>query len=269
MQTVQRARALGRLVLLLCLTLFCIPLYRICPSARTQRGVARLWFCAVNAIAGLHTQISGRVVHQGPVLYVANHVSYLDVVLLGAALNAVFVSKSDVARWPLFGRIARMGQCVFVSRKAANVRAEAKMIHRLLASGRNVILFPEGTTGSGGALLPFKSALLAALDGLPHARVQPISIAYPDLARDGVDHSLAWYGSMALMPHLWLVLKRAFAPAYLHFLPCLVAGDFSDRKQLAASCQERVQNGLAHVLVSAPYDSSSQTLNWNPVHATP
>jgi len=266
MQAVQGARAFGRLSLALLATLLCIPLYRLSPFVSTQRQIARLWFCAVRAIAGLQNTVSGRIQHQGPVLYVANHVSYLDIILLGASLNAVFVSKSDVADWPLFGRIARMGQCVFVSRKPTQVRAEAAVIHRLLASGRNVILFPEGTTGCGGGLLPFKSALLAALDGLPHAQVQPVSIAYPDRLRGGADISLAWYGDMALMPHLWQVLKRADAPSRLHFLPALRAGDFSDRKHLAASCQTRIQHALAHSLAAEPGDSAVQTLNWTPAH---
>ena len=97
-----------------------------------------------------------------------------------------------------------MGECVFVSRKPADVHREAMMIRRRLEEGRNVILFPEGTTGCGTDLLPFKSALLAALDGIPQARVQPVSITYPDLERGGVDTSLAWFGDMALLPHLWL-----------------------------------------------------------------
>lgn len=256
MQALQPLRAGGRLVTLLVLTLVCIPLYRFSRTGRGQRRVARLWFRATNCITGLQTHLSGRVQHDGPVLYVANHISYLDILLLGASLDAVFVAKSDIAGWPLFGYLARLGPCIFVSRKATRVRDEAGTIRQLLVSGRNVILFPEGTTGEGGKLLPFRSALLAALEGLPQMRVQPVSIAYPDLENGGADRTLAWYGDMALLPHLWLVLKRAFAPARLHFLPALRAADYADRKLLTAVCHARIAQGLAHLLAAHPATSS-------------
>ncbi|MSP42999.1 MAG: 1-acyl-sn-glycerol-3-phosphate acyltransferase [Alphaproteobacteria bacterium] len=125
--------------------------------------------------------------------------SWLDIFVLGLKLDAVFVAKSDVADWPLLGRLARMRQCVFVTRQAAQVAKEVQLIRAHLQAGRNVILFPEGTTGGGGRRLPFKSSLLAALDGLPHSLVQPVTIAYPDLVRGGADASLAWYGDMSMM----------------------------------------------------------------------
>lgn len=189
-------------------------------------------------------------------MYVANHVSYLDIVILGVLLDAVFVAKQDVAGWPLFGRIASLGQCIFVTRKAAHVKTEAACIRSHLASGRNVILFPEGTTGDGGKLLPFKSALLGALDGVRQATVQPVTIAYPDLQRGGRDTSLAWYGDMAMLPHLWLVLMRAFAPARVHFHPALAVEDYLNRKALASACSAQVAGGLASLLMPSPEEMS-------------
>ena len=125
------------------------------------------------------------------------------------------------------------------------------MIRSALESVRNVIVFPEGTTGCGGKLLPFKSALLAAVDGLPQVRIQPVSIAYPDLVRGGADESLAWYGEMAMLPHLWSVLGRGNAPARMHFHPALSAQDFSDRKALAGACHDYILGGISRLLAPA------------------
>lgn len=235
----------ARFFSIILLTLFCAPLHRLAVTRAARRRVADFWFRAMSFFIGLKPQISGHIHRGNSVLYTVNHVSYLDILAMGAQLDAVFVAKQEIAGWPLIGRAGSMGECVFVSRKPADVHKEAKMIRRRLEEGRNVILFPEGTTGCGTDLLPFKSALLAAVDGIPDARVQPVSITYPDLERGGVDTALAWYGDMALLPHLWLVLKRGFAPARLRFHPVLNAADFPDRKLLAAACQSRIASGVS------------------------
>ncbi len=249
MQTFRNIQAGARLFVFLAVTLICMPFYRFSRTPGTQRRVAEIWFRSVRIIVGLDLHASGQAYRDGPVLYVANHVSYLDIIVLGMMVDAVFVAKHDVADWPLFGRLARMRQCIFVTRKAAHVRGEVEMIRCALESGRNVILFPEGTTGCGGKLLPFKSALLAAVDGLPQVRIQPISIAYPDLVRGGADESLAWYGEMAMLPHLWSVLGRGNAPARMHFHPALPAQDFPDRKALAGARRAYITGGMPQAIV--------------------
>jgi lyso-ornithine lipid O-acyltransferase len=248
----------ARFFSIILLTLFCALLHRLAAARGARRQVAHFWFCAMNFFTGLRPQVSGHIHRGNGVLYAANHVSYLDILAIGGLLDAVFVAKQEIAGWPLIGRAGSMGECVFVSRKPADVHREAMMIRRRLEEGRNVILFPEGTTGCGTDLLPFKSALLAALDGIPQARVQPVSITYPDLERGGVDTSLAWFGDMALLPHLWLVLKRGFSPARLRFHPVLNAADFSDRKLLAAACQARIASGMSLNLDEAAEENALQ-----------
>ena len=263
MQTARHIQAGLRLCGFLIMTLICMPVYRFSRTPGQQRRVAAIWFRSVNHIVGLKLRAYGQVQREGPVLYVANHVSYLDIIVLGVMVDAVFVAKHDVADWPLFGRLARMRQCIFVTRKAAQVRGEVEMIRAELEAGRNVILFPEGTTGCGGKLLPFKSALLAAVEGLPQVRVQPVSIAYPDLARGGADASLAWYGEMALLPHLWSVLGRGNAPARLHFHPSLTAEEFPGRKALADACRAHITGGLGVLLASTEASDPDDNPVWD------
>lgn len=242
----------GRLISFLVWTLVCVPFYRLEQKYFSKRRVAQIWFRAINKVVGLKSGVSGIAHQHGPVLYVANHVSYLDIVVLGALLDAVFVAKSDVAKWPVFGGLARMAGCIFVTRKAANVQTEIGMIHNKLAMGRNVILFPEGTTGRGGTLLPFKSSLLAALDGIQGAMVQPLSIVYPDRKKGGADASLAWVDDMMMLPHLWRVLQRSSSPARVVFHPAVAAEDFSDRKALAGFCRAHIASGVNGMLAPAP-----------------
>ena len=258
MPVAAKLRATGRFSAFLVTTLFLMPFYKFGRSPDFQRLVAGLWFRCVGHIIGVKLQARGQAypVDKGnrpefPVLYVANHVSWLDIIVLGMKLDAVFVAKSDVADWPLLGRLASMRQCIFVSRQPVQVEREVRMIRERLASGCNVILFPEGTTGEGGRLLPFKSSLLAAVDGLPEVRVQAVSIAYPDPVNGGADTSLAWYGETRMLPHLWSVLGRADAPARLQFHPLLTASDFPCRKTLAAACRSHISGGIDRMLSSA------------------
>lgn len=251
-------RAVFRFSAFVIMTLLYMLFYRFSRSPEWQRRIAAQWFRCTGHIIGLKLQATGqafpREVRGGPspsvlpsVLYVANHVSSLDIFVLGLKLDAVFVAKSDVADWPLLGRLACMRQCVIVTRQAAQVAKEARLIRAHLQAGRNVILLPEGTTGDGGRLLPFKSSLLAAVDGLPHSLVQPGTIAYPDLVRGEADASLAWYGDMSMMSHLWSVLGRASAPTRAYFHAPLAASDFPCRKTLAETCPH-IDGGVSRLL---------------------
>lgn len=128
---------------------------------------------------GLDVRISGTPLADH-VLYVANHISWLDILALGGATGAAFVSKDDVARWPVVGWLARQGGTIFVSRSNRRaVGGQAAALAGALAAGRPAALFPEGTTGDGRALLPFRASLLAALDLAPGMiAVQPVAIDY-------------------------------------------------------------------------------------------
>ncbi|MDE1902762.1 MAG: 1-acyl-sn-glycerol-3-phosphate acyltransferase, partial [Alphaproteobacteria bacterium] len=148
-----------------------------------------------------------------PTLFVANHTSYLDIEILGAAIPGSFVSKADVDGWPLFGWLARLQRTVFIDRKRRSVARQRDALSARLHAGDQLILFPEGTSGDGQRLLPFKSALFAAVtesDGAGDIAVQPVSVAY--LRLDGMPLGrsyrplFAWYGDMDLAPHLWSVL---------------------------------------------------------------
>jgi len=190
-----------------------------------------------------------------PTLFVANHTSYLDIEILGAAIPGSFVSKADIDGWPLFGWLARLQRTVFIDRKRRSVARQRDALSARLRAGDQLILFPEGTSSDGQRLLPFKSALFAAVtesEGAGDIAVQPVSIAY--LRLDGMPLGrsyrplFAWYGDMDLAPHLWTVLGLGRLGVSVTFHPAVRAADFPSRKALADHCASVVAAGLAAAL---------------------
>lgn len=219
---------------------------------RFKRPIAKAWFAACATICGLDIQVRGRISDARQTLYAVNHVSYLDIVVLGLLMDAKFVAKGDVADWPLFGLLAKMSDTVFVTRERCRAGRDCKQICERIAGGERLILFPEGTSSNGRAVLPFRSALFGAVDpskAAPGTTVQPVTIAYADYA-DGrpltghLTDLYAWYGDMTLFGHLMKVfgLKGARVEVTCHAPLKPVA--FPDRKTLAATAERAVRAGL-------------------------
>jgi 1-acyl-sn-glycerol-3-phosphate acyltransferase len=229
-----------------------VPLYLIAsPLGKYWRpAIVNLFFRGCCALTGLMVRPHGRVTSAKPVLYVANHVSYLDVPALGTLLDATFVAKSEVAAWPLFGWLARLGRTIFIRRSPRRADAERDLLAARLKAGDNVILFPEGTTSDGTALLPFKSTLFSAVgDSGATPWVQPVSIAYTRLA-DGrpITPALAplyaWLGDAEFVPHLWSVFGMKGVEVEVVFHPAVDVRDFPSRKALARHCADEIARGL-------------------------
>jgi lyso-ornithine lipid O-acyltransferase len=180
-------------------------------------------------------------------LYVANHISYLDITALGSLLAAGFVAKAEVARWPLYGWLAKMQRCVFVDRQARSTAEQRDAIADRLAAGEALILFPEGTSHDGNRILPFKSALFAAAMQ-PDVVVQPVSVTYTRL--DGMPIGrgfrplFAWYGDMAMAPHLWRMLGLGTLEIVIEFHRPTSFAECGSRKAPAAYCEAHVAAGV-------------------------
>jgi 1-acyl-sn-glycerol-3-phosphate acyltransferase len=206
-------------------------------------------------ILGLRVRRIGYPSPQRPLLFAANHVSYTDIPILGSLLPASFVSKAEVARWPLFGWLARLQRSVFVDRRVGSTAAQRDALLARLAEGEALILFPEGTSGDGNRVLPFKSALFSAAQQSVAGRpvlVQPVSIAYTrwdgiPIGRD-MRPFFAWYGAMRLAPHLWALLGLGVVEAVVEFHPPVALAECGSRKALSRHCRERIAGGVAAAL---------------------
>jgi len=128
---------------------------------RVPSWLKRAWHRGCCAIFGLEIRVHGEPVRDGGTLYVGNHVSYLDIVVLGSVLNVPFVAKREVAGWPLIGLIGKLGQTMFIDRKAARNAGQRDAVAARLGAGERLILFPEGTSSSGDRVLPSSTTLPA------------------------------------------------------------------------------------------------------------
>ena len=203
-------------------------------------------------ILGFHVRVHGRIERQAPVLFACNHTSYTDIAILGSILPASFVAKSEVSGWPLFGTLAKLQRTVFVARRGSRAARQRDEMIRRLEEGDNLILFPEGTSSDGNAVLPFKSALFSVAQVKPNGkplRVQPVSLAYTRLDGMPVGRALrpyfAWYGDMTLAPHFWEVAGLGHATVDVVFHRPVTIEEYENRKSLADYCFGVVAGGVS------------------------
>jgi lyso-ornithine lipid O-acyltransferase len=224
--------------------------YSLCKPENASR-MPQFFHRLLIRILGFHVRVHGVMASTPPVLFVANHSSYLDIPVLGAIIPAAFVAKSEVRHWPLFGHLARLQHTVFVERRSSRTGAHRDEMRARLDGGQNLILFAEGTSSDGMRVLPFKSSLFGALENKASpspASIQPVSIVCTEI--DGLPITrawrpyYAWFGDMTLLGHLWNVFKLGRFTVDVVFHPPLSPAAFPDRKALAAHCQQQVAHGI-------------------------
>lgn len=260
-----RIRAVRRIILVILWTLVAIPIQAalLLVPGHAKVAFARFYHAMLCRLIGLRVQVVGRpATHdvatgrptRQPVLFLSNHSSWLDILVLGGTLEACFVSKAEVASWPLVRTVARLGRTVFVSRARGATGREADLMRSRLMGGDSLILFPEGTSNDGARVLPFRSAFLAVADAAP--QVQPVSLVYdrlgglPACRRDRP--LFAWYGDMDIATHFWRLARRSGtrATVLLHepFSPTVLP----DRKVLASEAGRIVSAGAAALRQNRP-----------------
>jgi len=206
--------------------------------ARLRRGVSRRWAQTMCWVLGGRVDVQGEL-PAGPGFLITNHTGYLDIPVLMSLTGCRFVSKSEVARWPAIGLLARKGGTLFVNRGNKGRDADVTLdgMARALEDGDLVVFFPEGTTGTGERILPFRSGLLSlpARDGHP---VWPAALVYETDMR-GVDTglALAWSNGQSLLPHVW---RLVCLPGFSVRVASGHAVEATHRKTLARSLQHRV-----------------------------
>lgn len=208
-------RNVAAIAVLVILTLAALPV-QLVAHRRGWRLAATLpvwWHRRALAALGVRVRVVGAPCRDRPLLVTPNHVSWLDINLIGSLMPLSFVAKSEVAGWPLFGLFAKLQRTVFVdrTRRTDTARVNGEIAQRL-ASGDAMVLFPEGTSSDGTHVLPFRSALIGAAraamveGGHDRVWVQPLAIVLKRL--DGLPLGraerprLAWYGDTDMFPHL-------------------------------------------------------------------
>ena len=236
------ARTAMRLLLIPPLAAGCIADFLISGARRSIRGRVR-WLSRSSIRhakwMGVCIRVHGEIPRAG--LIISNHVSYADIVALSAVAACAFVSKKEVARWPLFGLYARLGATIFVDRERRGAVADvaAEMRGRLDA-GVPLTLFPEGTSTGGDDVLPFRSSLFEPVVDL-HCPVTACALHY-SLEGGSVADEVAYWRDMTLAPHLLNFLGKTGVTLDIRFGPS--SRRTGDRKTLARDLHAEVRSLL-------------------------
>lgn len=249
---------LGRVVFIMAATM---------PIVLVQYGLARFsrkfwwpmagfWHRTMCRVIGMEIRITGTPSASGATLFAANHISWVDIIVLGGVLkNASFVAKSEVAGWGILGVLCGLHKTIFINRgrRTDSARQRDELSARI-AMGHSLILFPEGTNTSGVYVAPFKSSLFSVAESADESNsatpllIQPVTLAYIEVNGMPLVRSqkpwVAWLGDVELFEHLRQLLGRARTVATIEFHEPVTLEEAGCRKELARYCEAQVKAGL-------------------------
>jgi len=232
---------------------------------RAKITFARLYWAVFTRLIGIRVRIIGETASGSAgrrVVFVSNHSSWIDIPVIGGVLDGCFVSKSDVATWPVISLIARLGRTVFVSRSRTSTGREREAMRARLRRGDNLILFPEGTSSDGSRVLPFRTSFFAlaetrageSLADLP--LIQPVSVVYDRLGGLPAGRAsrpiFAWYGDMDIASHFWRLTQHIGLRATVLLHTPMDPAGFADRKALSQAVWQVVADGASTLRQNRP-----------------
>jgi 1-acyl-sn-glycerol-3-phosphate acyltransferase len=212
-------------------------------------------------LLGVRVERRGVPSKDRPLLFIANHSSWLDHLILSSTTPLVFIAKKEIASWPVFGTLAKLQRSVFVDRaRRQETGAVNSEISSRLTGGDPVVLYGEGTTGDGNRVLPFRSALLGAMSMTvgegQTGYLQPVSIAFTRLQGlpMGRQHRpvAAWFGDTSITKHIGRVLKVGGIDAVVTFGPAIAVTLEMDRKAVAKSLELSVRQMTSDARMGRP-----------------
>lgn len=192
-------------------------------------------------VSGARVKVVGTPLKRD-VFFVANHISWLDILALAGASGTAFVAKAELANVPVVGWLASLNRTVFVKREnRMGVAAQINALREALSDNWSVTVFPEGTVTDGQSLLPFKTSMLRVLEPPPaNVLVQPVMLYYGEIAE-----WLGWVGDESGLNNAKRVLARAGSfPLELHFLEPFSPEDHHGRKAIAAKARDVIELAL-------------------------
>lgn len=217
-----------------------------------------IFFCrSLLRLLSVRVSIDGAAIAAGPVLMAANHVSWIDVLVLGGIQPFCFLAKSEVSRWPILSAFAEVQGTVFVDRaRRRSIPGANEMMAKRMAEGHAVLLFPEGTTNAAAEPGPFRTSHFAAARELLRSHrlretvaVQPVAISYSS-------RNAAWVGDDGLLSHVWRTLRAPPLECRVTFSTPIAYTRASNRKQVARLSREAIIDALGRSAAPAAAVSS-------------
>ena len=234
-------RALARVASLVLLLLVCVPIHVSTKLIFGRSFWPQRFLAAAAWIIGARVRLEGTPIGEHSLL-IANHTSWLDILVLGGATNCTFVSKDELGH-PLLHWLADQNATVYVKRTDRRAaRDQAALVAIALRKGKPVTIFPEGTTGPGTHLLPFRSTLLEAANfASSDVEIRPVAVDYGDAAAE-----IGWWGESGRDNVYRLLGRRGTLNIRIRILAPLV--NSTDRKQLAFEARELLAQTLGLTL---------------------
>ncbi|WP_246237537.1 lysophospholipid acyltransferase family protein [Caldichromatium japonicum] len=202
----------------------------------------RWWHARLLRALGVQVWVSGQL--EPNCLLVANHISWLDIPVLGAQAEIYFLSKSEVRRWPLIGWFAELAGTRFIERGAYQAEAVIRQLGSDLEQGRTTMIFPEGTTTDGQKVRPFHPRLFTiAQTSARH--IQPVAIRYRRLDDPAPDLTVPYIGDDSLLANLWRVICHPGLIAQVVFLDPIQPHAGETRRALAQRARASILAALS------------------------
>ena len=231
-----------------------VPIQFICNiiGFKLKKIYPLLFYRMIQIITGININFDPTKINKknSGVLYIANHVSWFDIICLGTLLNARFIAKKEVSKMGIFGFLAKLSNTFFIDNSNKNKIIEYNnLIQKKLQEGENFIIFPEGTTTDGNGIIDFKSSMLeCAFDDNNQINIQPISICYSKLNNIPMGiylrRNIAWVGDTSMVGAMANFLTSGRITVDVIFHEIMNTNNFENRKELAAYCETQILNGL-------------------------
>ncbi|HQR03918.1 MAG: 1-acyl-sn-glycerol-3-phosphate acyltransferase [Proteobacteria bacterium] len=215
--------------------------YPFCGEER-RSALKQRWSLRLLHQLGIDLKVRGAAGQGG--LVVANHISFIDILAINAALPATFVAKDDIRRWPLIGWLCRHSGTLFLERGSRSAAQKARAhLTGYLQAGHRVAFFPEGTTTRGDRVLPFHSALFqSAIDS--GVDVQPVSLRYEG-AQSKRSEIPAYVDDITLLRCLWSIVSVERTRVHVNMLPAIASREV-DRRHLSSHAHRAIARHLGH-----------------------
>ncbi|MDC3386195.1 1-acyl-sn-glycerol-3-phosphate acyltransferase [Gammaproteobacteria bacterium] len=214
--------------------------FNICADEKQSEKI-RLWFAKILKIIGVKTTIKGKI-KSGSYLIISNHSSWLDIIILGSTFKTTFLSKIEVSRWPVIGKITTAVDMLFINRGAKDAASHAvNGISKFILNNRNVTIFPEGTSSGGKDLLKFKPRLFASCIDT-NSPIQCVIIRYPYKEKN-IHPSVPFVRGDSLFLNILKVLFQDNITAEITISDFVYTNN-KDRRSIANECYEIIKKDL-------------------------
>lgn len=234
------ARSFGLIALLLVF----VPLHYLYRVISYGSPFPMLFLRYAARVCGARVEVVGTHLKRD-VFFVANHISWVDILALAGASGTAFVAKAELAEAPVVGWLSSLNRTVFVKREhRMGVAEQINALKEALVDNWSVTVFPEGTTTDGQSLLPFKTSMLSVLEPPPPGvLVQPVILDYGPVAE-----WIGWIGEEGGLNNAKRVLSRKGSfPVRLHYLEPFSPEDFKGRKAISIEARRRIEEALIEI----------------------